>query len=70
MLPMNDAVREYLAERGRIAGKAGRGEAKRKGARASWTREARERRKRNLALKQTGRKPNKPKPHNAASAKP
>lgn len=61
MLPMNEAVREYLSERGRIAGKAGRGDRKRIGATASWTKAARERRKRNLALKQTGRKPDKAK---------
>lgn len=52
MMAMNKAVREYLSERGRIAGKAGRGEAKRKGARASWTKAAREKRKAALALKQ------------------
>lgn len=51
MLAMNDAVREYLSERGRIAGQAGTGESKRKGARASWTPEARARRKRNLKLR-------------------
>lgn len=53
MTAMNKAVQEYLSERGRIAGRAGRGKAKQIGARASWTPAARERRKRNLALKQT-----------------